>query len=63
MAGVKETFEIDLDPDQMAFILSAKEKYEIASQDKVVRIIMDYIQTNPGIHDTVFTEFRCLRCE
>lgn len=63
MAGVKETFEIDLDPDQMAFIRSAKEKYDIASQDKVVRIIMDYIQTNPGIHDTVFTEFRCLRCE
>ena len=35
----------------------------IASQDKVVRIIMDYIESNPGIHDTVFTEFRCLRCE
>ena len=41
----------------------AKDKYEIASQDKVVRIIMDYIQTNPGIHDSVFTETRCLRCE
>ena len=63
MAGVKETFEIELNPEQMAFIQSAREKYEIASQDKVVRIIMDYIQTNPGIHDTVFTEFRCLRCE
>ena len=63
MAGVKETYGIDLDPDQMAFIRSAQERYEIASQDKVVRIIMDYILTNPGIHDTVFTEFRCLRCE
>ena len=63
MAGVKETFEIELDPDQMVFIRSAKERYEIASQDKVVRIIMDYILTNPGIHDSVFTEFRCLRCE
>ena len=50
-------------PDQMVFIRSAKERYEIASQDKVVRIIMDYILTNPGIHDSVFTEFRCLRCE
>ena len=63
MAGVKETFEIELDPDQMAFIRSARERYEIASQDKVVRIIMDYILTNPGIHDSVFKEFRCLRCE
>ena len=63
MAGVKNTFDIELDPDQMAFIQAAKEKYEIASRDKVVRIIMDYILTKPGIHDTVFTEFRCLRCE
>ncbi len=63
MAGVKETFEIDLNPEQMAFIQSAKEQYGIASQDKVVRIIMDYIQTNPGIHESVFTETRCLRCE
>ncbi len=63
MAGVKETFEIELNPEMMAFIQAAKEKYEIASQDKVVRIIMDYILTNPGIHDSVFTEFRCLRCE
>ncbi len=63
MAGVKETFEIELNPEQMAFVQSAKEQYGIASQDKVVRIIMDYIQTNPGIHESVFTETRCLRCE
>ncbi len=63
MAGVKETFEIELNPEQMAFIQSAKEQYGIASQDKVVRIIMDYIQTNPGIQESVFTETRCLRCE
>ena len=63
MAGVKETFEIDLNPDHMAFIKSVKEKYDIADEDKVLRIIMDYIQTNPGIHESVFTEFRCLRCE
>ncbi len=63
MAGVKETFEIELNPEQMGFIQAAKEQYGIASQDKVVRIIMDYIQTNPGIHDSVFTETRCLRCE
>ncbi len=63
MAGVKETFEIELNPEQMVFIQSTKEQYGIASQDKVVRIIMDYIQTNPGIHESVFTETRCLRCE
>ena len=48
MAGVKETFDIELNPEMMAFIQAAKEKYEIASQDKVVRIIMDYIESKSG---------------
>ena len=63
MAGVKQTFQIDLNPDQMAFVRSAKEKYGIADEGKVVRIILDYILTNPSAHDTVFNDVRCLRCE
>jgi uncharacterized linocin/CFP29 family protein len=63
MAGVKESFEIDLNPDQMAFVRLAREKYGIADEGKVVRIIMDYIITTPAIHDTLFNEVRCLRCE
>jgi hypothetical protein len=63
MAGPNETFEIELKPDQMAFVRSFREKYDIADDSKVLRIILDYILTSPRIHDTVFTEERCLRCE
>lgn len=63
MGGAKETYQISLNPDQMAFIRSAREKYDIADDGKVMRIIMDYLITTPGIHDNVFSEGRCLRCE
>ena len=63
MAGAKETFEIELNVDHRIFIKSAVDKYGIGSEDKVLRIIMDFVQTNPDLHDSVFTEFRCLRCE
>ena len=63
MGGEKATFEVELNPDQMAFIRSVKEKYELADESKAIRIDLDYLSTNPGIHDTVFSEVRCLRCE
>ena len=62
MAGNKETYEIDLNPDQMAFIRAAKEKYNIVDESKVLRFILDYIKTSPDTHDTVFNQTRCLRC-
>ena len=63
MGGQKTTFELDLNTDHLAFIRSAKEKYDLADESKAIRIVMDYLMTNPGIHDTVFGEIRCLRCE
>ena len=62
MAGDKETYEIALNPDQMAFVESAVEKYSLADTGKAMRIIMDYLISNPEVHDTVFAEPRCLRC-
>jgi hypothetical protein len=43
MAGEKQTIEIDLNPDQIAFIGVMKDEYDIASESKVMRIIMDYL--------------------
>ena len=63
MAGEKATFEIELNPDQMAFIRLAKEKYDLTDESKAIRIVLDYLSTNPDIHDNVFSEVRCLRCE
>ena len=63
MAGPKEAYSIELNPDQMAFVRQAKEKYNLASEDKAMRVVLDYLITSPGILDTVFSEPRCLRCE
>ena len=63
MAGDKETYQIDLNEDQMGFIRSAQEKFKIRNESKVVRIILDYLQTSPDIHETVFDQVRCLRCD
>lgn len=63
MAGEKATFEIELNADQVAFIRLAKEKYDLADESKAIRIVLDYLSTNIDIHDTVFSEVRCLRCE
>ena len=63
MAGPKQTFEVELTPDQMAFIRSMKEKYQIVDESKAIRVIMDYLMTTQNVHDTVFGQTRCLRCE
>ena len=63
MAGSKETFEIELNNDQMTFIRIMKDDYKIPDESKVFRIIIDYLQSNKDVHDTVFTQTRCLRCE
>ena len=63
MAGTKVTYHFELNSDQMAFLTSAKEKYGIPDESKVVRIVMDYLLSTPNIHSTVFEQTRCLRCE
>ena len=63
MAGPKETYEIQLNPDQMAFIRSMKEKYEIADDSKTFRVAIDYLMVTQDVHDAVFGQSRCLRCE
>ncbi len=63
MGGQKRSYEIELNTDHMGFILDAKNKYNIADEGKVVRIVMDYLITHPEHHDSVFGDARCLRCE
>ena len=63
MAGTKEVYEVELNPDQIAFIRSAKEMYGILDESKVIRIMVDYLLSNSGIHEEVFTQTRCLRCD
>ena len=63
MAGDKQTFEIQLNADQMAFMRSMKEKYEIVDESKTFRVAIDYLMVTMDVHDSVFGQTRCLRCE
>ena len=62
MAGDKQTYEIELNPDQMAFVQAMKEKYGLRDEGKTMRVIMDYLISNADVHEAVFTQVRCLRC-
>ena len=63
MPKIKEAYEVTLETDQMKFLSWAKEKYDIADESKVMRVIMDYVITDRAQYDTVFTNVRCLRCD
>ncbi len=63
MAGEKQTIEIELNNDHVTFMRIMKDDYNIPTESKVMRIIMDYLQENKDVHDTVFKQTRCLRCE
>ncbi|GEM_PF-201369 len=63
MAGEKQTVEIELNNDHVTFMRIMKDDYNIPTESKVMRIIMDYLQENNDVHDTVFKQTRCLRCE
>ena len=63
MAGEKQTIEIELNNDHVTFMRIMKDDYNIPTESKVMRIIMDYLQENNDVHDAVFKQTRCLRCE
>ncbi len=62
MAGAKDAYQIELGAEQIAFLRSAQEQYNIPDESKVVRIMVDYLLSNPDIQATVFDESRCLWC-
>ena len=63
MAGDKQAIQIELNNDQVTFMGIIKDEYNIPTEGKVMRIIMDYLRENKDVHDIVFGHTRCLRCE
>ncbi len=63
MAGDKATLEVQINPDQVSFLKQVRDRYGIADENKALRIILDYIQVNRDIHEAVFVQPRCLRCD
>ena len=63
MANPKRTFEVELGTDQMAFIRSMKDKYQIVDEGKTLRAVIDYLIVTKNVHDDVFRKRRCFRCD
>lgn len=63
MANPKQTYELELGTDQMAFIHSMKDNYEIVDESKTFRAIVDYLIATRNVHDEVFGKRRCFRCD
>ena len=63
MAGPKTAFELELGTDQLAFIRSMKDKYEIIDEGKTIRAVIDYLIVTKDVHDEVFGKRRCFRCD
>ena len=63
MANPKQTFEVELGTDQMAFIRSMKDKYGIVDESKTLRAVIDYLIGAKGVRDEVFEKRRCYRCD
>ena len=63
MANPKKTFEVELGTDQMAFIRSMKNKYQIVDEGKTLRAVIDYLIVTKNVHDDVFGKRRCFRCD
>ena len=58
----KRTYELTLEIDQMNFLRSAAERYDIADESKAMRVVMDYVMSDRDMHDSIFDKTRCLRC-
>lgn len=63
MAGSKQSFDVQLTTDQMAFMRSMREKYDIADESKTFRVVIDYLMVTKNVHDDVFGKSRCFRCD
>ena len=63
MPNPKQTYEVELGTDQMAFIKSMKDQYEIVDEGKTLRAAIDYLIVTKGVHDEVFGKRRCFRCD
>lgn len=63
MASPKTAFKLELGTDQLAFIRSIKDKYQIVDEGKTIRAVIDYLIVTKDVHDEVFGKRRCFRCD
>lgn len=54
--------ELAIGSDKLAFLEQMMAKYDLPDVGKAVRILIDHARDNPSLHDTIFSELRCLDC-
>ena len=61
MAGIKQQTSFEVQADLLAMLDEAASKYNLASRDKALRCILDFVAQD-GDWDQIFGKVRCLRC-
>ncbi|MBC79066.1 MAG: hypothetical protein CL772_02475 [Chloroflexi bacterium] len=61
MAGEKKEVIFEIQADLVNMLDHLKDKYDLASKDKALRCILDYVATD-GDWDEIFNVRRCIRC-
>ena len=61
MAGMKSATTFEVQQDLLAMLENAAGRYNLASRDKALRCILDYVAKD-GDWDEIFAKKRCLRC-
>jgi len=57
-----ENRQIELKPDQIAYLDEAVKAFGIENAGKAVRILINYARENPEKRDEIFGEVRCADC-
>ncbi len=61
MAGKKNATTFAVQQDLIEMLDEATARYNLASRDKALRCILDYVAED-GNWDEIFGQYRCLRC-
>jgi hypothetical protein len=54
--------QVELGSDKIQFLEDMAKKYDLPDAGKALRILVDHARDNPALHETIFTEPRCLDC-
>jgi hypothetical protein len=54
--------EVDLEPQQLAYIRQMMTRHQIPDVAKALRVLVNYAQANPEREDQIFKKVRCRHC-
>jgi hypothetical protein len=58
----KQTTQVDLKPAMVQFLDEVAKSHKLDDPGKAIRCLVNYARENPGKHEEIFGEVRCLDC-